>query len=317
MLPSLSSGSSGPRPVISSRISETKSSSSCWLSASRSTRMYCVTSCLTCARISSSGSFSSADRLISSISRRCRRTLASSSLSDRSGFATCAAGSRFCCSGKTVQATPPMAGDGSSTTGAGSGADARRTVKRPTILNPRQTRRSARRPAAWALALAGPAQLEFLQPALAGGLRRRLRQDHLLELACDLVARLDLIERNAAVDGFAHQAVIVRDAAGESLAEHLFDVAFAQPGREQVLLEAIDDDLWLQLVAEALLDRSHELLGVTKPGHRHLADDEEPVRAEQHAVGPGEPGARHVEHDVVEIGGDHIEQASHHVRIER
>ena len=48
-----------------------------------------------------------------------------------------------------------------------------------------------------------------------------------------------------------------------------------------------------------------------------LADDEQFVRAEQHAVGPGEPGARHVEHDVVEIGGNEVEQARHHVGIER
>ena len=63
MLGSLSSGSSGPRPVISSRISETNSLSSWVLSASRSTTMYCVTSCWMCARISSSGSFSSAEQV--------------------------------------------------------------------------------------------------------------------------------------------------------------------------------------------------------------------------------------------------------------
>ena len=55
MVGSLSSGSSGPSPVISSRISETKSSSSCVLSARRSTSTYCETSCWTCRRISSSG----------------------------------------------------------------------------------------------------------------------------------------------------------------------------------------------------------------------------------------------------------------------
>ena len=70
MLSSLSSGSSGPSPVISSRISETKSESSWVFSASRSTKMYFETSSRTCSRISSSGSFSSAERLISSISRR-------------------------------------------------------------------------------------------------------------------------------------------------------------------------------------------------------------------------------------------------------
>ena len=62
---------------------------------------------------------------------------------------------------------------------------------------------------------------------------------------------------------------------------------------------------------------STSCLAWRRPGHRHLADDEQLVGAEQHAVGPGEPGARHVEHDVVEIGRHHVEQARHHVRIER
>ncbi len=83
---SLSSGSSGPRPVISSRISETNSLSSWVFSASRSLTVYCVTSRWMCCRISSSGSFSSAERLISSISRRCSRTLASRYLSECSGL---------------------------------------------------------------------------------------------------------------------------------------------------------------------------------------------------------------------------------------
>ena len=132
MVGSLSSGSSGPRPVISSRISETNSLSSWVLSASRSTTMYCVTSCWMCARISSSGSFSSAERLISSISRRCRRTLASSSLSDSSGLDG-SAGSLSCASSGAVAIQDIGAGasGGASATGAGSGAVLRRAVKRP------------------------------------------------------------------------------------------------------------------------------------------------------------------------------------------
>ena len=318
MVPSLSSGSSGPRPVISSRISETKSSSSCWLSASRSTRMYCVTSCLMCARISSSGSFSSAERLISSISRRCRRTLASSSLSVSSGLDACAAGSRFAGSGKTVQDTPSMRGR--RLLGRRSRLRRGRAACGETTDHPRSSFRDSRSaPASRRVSApaSGPAQLEFLQPALAGGLRRRLRQHQLLELARDLVAGLDLVERNAAVDRLAHQAVVVRDAGGEGVAEHLLDVGLAQPGREQLLLEPVDDDLRLRPVAEPLVDRLDQLLGVAQARHRHLADDEQLVRAEQHAVGPGEPGARHVEHDVVEIGGDQVEQPRHHVRIER
>ena len=83
------------------------------------------------------------------------------------------------------------------------------------------------------------------------------------------------------------------------------------------MLEAVDDDLRIGPVAQPFLDRRHQLLGVTQAGHGGLADDEQFVRAEQHAVGPGEPGARHVEHDVVEIGGNEVEQARDHVGIER
>ena len=57
----------------------------------------------------------------------------------------------------------------------------------------------------------------------------------------------------------------------------------------------------LRPVAQPLVDRLDQLLGVAQARHRHLADDEQLVGAEQHAVGPREPGARHVEHDVVEI----------------
>ena len=56
---------------------------------------------------------------------------------------------------------------------------------------------------------------------------------------------------------------------------------------------------------------------VLEPRHRHLGDQEQPVRADQHAVGPGEPGARHVDHDVVEMRCHQIEQPRHHLEIER
>jgi hypothetical protein len=38
--------------------------------------------------------------------------------------------------------------------------------------------------------------------------------------------------------------------------------------------------------------------------------------AEQHAVGPREPSARHVDHDIVEVGRHQIKQPRHHVRVE-
>src|SRR4029079_9547748 len=124
-----------PRPVISSRISETKSLNSCVLSGRRSTSTYCETSCWTWRRISSSGTLSSAERLISSIKRRCRRTLASSSLSLSRGLSAGVAAAPCSppVSGKTVQETPSSAVD-SSVGGGGSEVVARRAVKRPTIL---------------------------------------------------------------------------------------------------------------------------------------------------------------------------------------
>ena len=107
-------------------------------------------------------------------------------------------------------------------------------------------------------------------------------------LSCsgDLVAGLDLVERNAAVDRLAHQGVMVRDAGGERVAERLLDVGAAQAGREHALLETVDDDLRLRPVAEPLVDRLDQLLGLAQPRHRRLADDEQLVGAEQHVVGP-------------------------------
>jgi hypothetical protein len=58
------------------------------------------------------------------------------------------------------------------------------------------------------------------------------------------------------------------------------------------------------------------LLGVAQSWHRHLAHDEQLVRAQQHAVRPGKPGARHIEDDVIEMRGDQVEQARHHFGIE-
>src|SRR5579883_763745 len=274
-LGSLSSGSIGPSPVISSRISLTKPASSWALSASRSTRMYCETSCWTCLRISSSGSFSSAERLISSISLRCSRTLASSSLSVSSGFGAGAAACAGCAEGcgasisgtigsgsgspcgNTVHATASSAGGGGGATAAGiaSGAVAagensgvaRRVLNRPAMtIGPAHPllRRCAAPlfdPLSSLNALrTRPGQRHFLVRRRGRPVGRR--RDQLLELRGDLVARLDLVERNAAVDRLAHQRVVVWNGGDEILAERLLDVALAQAGAEHALLEAIDDD---------------------------------------------------------------------------
>ena len=262
MLGSLSSGSSGPRPVISSRISETKSDSSCVLSASRSASTYCDTSCWTCRRISSSGSFSSAERLVSSISRRCRRTLASSSLSLSSGLAACGCKDGDCSGGISGSVVRPRRqapdGAGSSTAG-GSGAATRRAVKRPAIVHSYFRATHLRD---------SGGKLEFLHRRRGLSFRLRLIgravQHQLLELRGDLVTRLDLVERHAAIDRFAYQRVVVGDGSGERVAERLFEIVKAQTGREHALLEAVDDDLRMGSFAQPLLDRRNQFLGVTQ-----------------------------------------------------
>src|SRR5689334_13683058 len=134
------------------------------------------------ARISSSGSFSSAERLISSISRRCSRTLASSSLSVCSGLAAAAAATAASGGGGgAVQDTPCSASVGASgRAGAGSGAGARRAVKRPIMassLDDPQRFSTAR-----------PRQLEPASTFLVGGgLGFRLRENELLQRERDLV----------------------------------------------------------------------------------------------------------------------------------
>src|ERR1700694_721609 len=310
MVGSLSKGSSGPKPVISSKISLTNSFSSLVLSARRSTRMYWLTSLRTCSRISVSGSFSSAERLISSIRRRCSLTLASSSLSDSSGLTGAATASRTgVASGNTVHEMPSSV-EVACSSGRGSGGAERRALKRPAMPN--------------ALLMSGrpklsacerEVQLLRLRLRLGGSGLGRGRRDQLLELLRDLVARLDFLQRHAAIDRLAHEPVDIRDASGKILAQRLLDVAFPQARGEQALLEAIDDDLWLRAFSHPFANSSDQVLGVFQPRHRHLGDDEELVRAQQHGIGPGEPGARHVDDDIVEIRGGEIEQPRHHHRI--
>src|SRR6516225_3662909 len=314
-LASFSSGSIGPRPVISSRISLTKPASSWALSARRSTRMYCETSCWTCLRISSSGSFSNAERLISSISLRCSRTLASSSFSVSSGLADCGAAGSGAGSGVgRVANAGASATTVSSTAGASGGAATRWVEKRP-IMPTSYGGFSAARGGALRTR---PRQFEFLLGA--GGVLRgsglALRQDDLLELQRDLVALLDLFERYAAVDRLAHQRIVVGNAGEVRVADRLLDIAAPQAGRKHFLHVAIDDDARLDAL-EPLANGFDQLFGLTQARHRGLADDEQFVGAEQHAVGPGEPGARHVEHHVVEMRRHEIEQPRDDVGIKR
>src|SRR6202140_5448055 len=201
-------------------------------------------------RISSSGSLSSAERLISSISRRCRRTLASRSFSVSSGLAVgCGAAGSGAGGGSDKPVTETVSPKASSIAGTRAGAATRCVEKRPAIKDlPYQC--PAMHAAVTYVLRPRPRQFEFFA-ADRGLFRRRalgLRHDQLLELQCDLVALLDLFERHAAVDGFAHQRIVVRDAGQERVADRLLDVGAAQARRKHLCHEAIDDDLRLGAV---------------------------------------------------------------------
>ena len=73
----------------------------------------------------------------------------------------------------------------------------------------------------------------------------------------------------------------------------------------------------LHFLADRLVDGLDQALRVTQTRHRHLGDDVELVGAEQHRLGPREPGARHVDDDIVEIGRDQVEHAHHDIGVER
>src|SRR4029077_19129022 len=225
-----------------------------------------------CLRSSSSGTLSSAERLISSISRRCRRTLASSSLSLSNVFSDGCAAADGCSpiSGNTVHVTPSSAvGVGSSGTGS-SGAAARRTVNRPAILAPRH------------------GELEFFHQSHGLTFDRsfcyRRVQHEFLELRRNLVGRLDLIERPATINRLANERIVIRNRAQECIAQRVREIAAPQTGIEHTLAEAIDDPPRVWSLAEPFIDCRHQLFRVTKSRHRRFADDEKLVRAEQHAV---------------------------------
>src|SRR3954468_19902170 len=307
MVGSLSSGSIGPSPVISSMISSMKSSSSCALSAMRSASTYCATRAEICRRTSPSEIFSIAERLISSISRRCRRTLASSSLS-RSGEVD-GAGSGL---GSSFGSSATAWRLGASTTGSGSGAAAAATaastsaIRRDAVKRPNMLASACERE----LALA----CHWRQRGDAFGFRGN---EQLAERCRNVVTGFHLVERNAAVDRFAHEAEIVRDRAGKGIAKGLLDVGAAQARSEQALLEAIDDHLRRRPVRQALANHADQVTCVLQPGHRHLGDQKQAIRSNENAIGPGKPGARHVDHDIVEVRRDQIEQPRHYLEVER
>src|SRR4051812_7992636 len=239
---SFSSGSSGPSPVISSRISRTNSSSSLELMARRSATTYCVTICWIWVCTSSGGSFSIADRLSSSIRRLCSRTLASSNLSLCNGLLWTGAGAAGTASACTrCGAVSTSAAAMSAMAGASCGDATRRAVNRPDMSFPSLARWRQHQFAEQRHARHGA--------AFAAGLRQQL----LLQLLRDLVAWLDLLEGHAAVDRLAHQRIIVRDRGGKTVAQHLFEVGAAQARPEHFLVEAIDQHLRLRAVTESRL----------------------------------------------------------------
>src|SRR4051794_17609350 len=258
MVGSLSSGSIGPRPVISSMISSTNASSSCALSAMRSASTYCATSAEICRRTSPSDTFSIAERLISSMRRRCRRTLASSSLSrsgetegvDSEGRASSLGSSATICRlGASTAGSSDVAADGTLVAAACASAIRRVAVKRPNIATSAHQRELA---------------LGFRFRRLRGCFLLR-REDHLCERLLDIVAGLHFLERHATVDRLADEAEIIGNRAGERLAERSLDVGAAQARPEQALLEAVHDHFQRRPVRQPLANDIHQMARVLEP----------------------------------------------------
>src|SRR3954453_2593473 len=209
---SLSSGSIGPRPVISSMISSRKASSSCALSAMRSASTYCATNAEICRRTSPSETFSIAERLISSMRRRCKCTLASSSLSrggetdavgSEAGVSSLGSSATICRLGASTAGSSDGADDDALAAAACASAIRRVAVKRPNIATSAHQRE-----------LALGFRFHWLRSCLLLG-----REDHLGERLLDIVAGLHFFERHATIDRLADETEIIRDRAGERLAE--------------------------------------------------------------------------------------------------
>src|SRR5215213_2462094 len=209
-----------------------------------------------------------AERLISSIRRRCRRTFASSSLS-RSGE-TDGAGSGL---GSSLGSSATTCRLGASTTGNGSGAVAAAATAASTSA---MRRDAVKRPNMIASARYRELALADRRHRVRGALGFR-RNDQLAQRGRDVVAGLHLIKRNAAVDRLAHEAEIVRDRAGKRLAERLLDIGAAQARPEQALLEAVDDDLRLRAVGKTLADHVDQMARVLQSRHGHLGDQKQAI----------------------------------------
>src|SRR4051794_3994867 len=288
---SLSRGSSGPRPVISSMTSETKPSSSFEFKASRSATTHCVMMPWISRRNSASGSFSSAARLSSSIRRRCRRTFASRSLSfsglPAAGSGGAGAAGAFggslaaSCTGGSAVASGAAAGGGGAM--LGSGGTARRDEKRPSIGYATLDAVSERETVRMGGLLCGP-----------------LVKNDLAKIGRNVAAALDLVEGQAAIDRLADELVVVAHRAFEKTFERALHVGAAQAGSEQeLLLETVDDHPGLR-IGQTVSDRIGPAPTEAQPGHGHIRHHIDSRRSEQHLIGPSVPAAREVDHDTLE-----------------
>src|SRR6185312_1169458 len=231
---SLSSGSSGPSPTISSTMSSTSASSSATFSASRSLRVFSETNSWICRCISARGSFSSATRLISSSTIRWMRSRASCVRLD--AFAWPALGSAATAlmtlrvDGMTTAATRSPAG---CSAGRASRGRSLRVEKRLAIALPRLPSQAAR------------------QREERTRLRRNLRffrQDDALQVLQHIRLRIERVKRHPAIDGLADQPIIVGDAADEMIAEDFLDIRGLDRAAGLLLLEPVDDDARLNFL---------------------------------------------------------------------
>ena len=226
MVGSFSSGSSGPRPVISSTISRDELLELLRIDAPGARRALLADDLVISALISSFGSLSIADQVDLLDQPAMQAHLGVEQLVAVQRIARLRRGGAGAGSGSPEQLESPVCRgctvsviDGaSSRSGNAAGAEAACHVVAPSAPPT-------------SLPSIGKRDLPRL-PAASGS-------DVLLQGERDLIARLDLIERNAAVDRFAHQRVVVRDR-GDEIRQAPAQVGMAQARREHLAAEAVD-----------------------------------------------------------------------------
>jgi hypothetical protein len=89
-----------------------------------------------------------------------------------------------------------------------------------------------------------------------------VRNNQPLYRNCNIAIISYFIKRNATIDRFAYEPVIIRNGACESVAKSLFNVCSAQARAKKSPFEAIENDLRPWLVTKFCGESLNELLGL-------------------------------------------------------